>query len=446
MTIGASDGGKPGFGELTAVFARIGLLSFGGPAGQIALMHRIIVDEKRWLPPERYLHALNYCMLLPGPEAQQLATYVGWMLHGVKGGLAAGILFVLPGFILIVALAALYATLGDAAWLEAIFMGLKAAVLAIVVQALWRMAGRSLKGPVSVGLAIAAFVALFVFGVAFPVVVLAAGLFGYVFMRRPVSPEPDIEPDTVVRQGWRRRGLATAATLLVWTAIWLLPLIVLAPLGDFHTLVEIFGFFVKIALFSFGGAYAVLTYVAQEAVATYHWLTPAEMLDGLALAETTPGPLVLVLCFVGFLAAHAAPVFSAPLASGILGAALTAWAIFVPSFLFIFAGAPYVEDLRRNPALSGALSGIGAAIVGVIANLSLWFAINVMFGTVDRIALFSLPPVMNASLIWPHWASLDLASLAISAAGMVALLKFRIGILPLLAAAAIAGLAIGTLL
>ena len=442
MTVAATDGEKPDFGELVSVFARIGLLSFGGPAGQIALMHRIIVDEKRWLPPERYLHALNYCMLLPGPEAQQLATYVGWMLHGVRGGIAAGLLFVLPGFLLIVALAALYAKLGDAGWLEAIFMGLKAAVLAIVVQALWRMAGRSLKGPVSVGLAIAAFLALFVFGVAFPVVVLAAGLVGYVFMRRPVSTEADNPP----RQDWRRRGVSTVVTLLIWTLIWLLPLFVLAPFGGFHTLTDIFGFFVKIALFSFGGAYAVLTYVAQEAVATYHWLTPAEMMDGLALAETTPGPLVLVLCFVGFLAAHGAPTFAGPLVSGILGAALTAWAIFVPSFLFIFAGAPYVEDLRRNAALSGALAGIGAAIVGGIANLSLWFALNVLFSSVDRIALFSLPPFMRASLIWPDGTSLDPASLAIAVAGIVALLKFRVGILPLLAGAALAGLAIGTLL
>ena len=442
MTVAATEDKKPDFGELVSVFARIGLLSFGGPAGQIALMHRIIVDEKRWLPPDRYLHALNYCMLLPGPEAQQLATYVGWMLHGVRGGIAAGLLFVLPGFVLIVALAALYATLGDAAWLEAIFMGLKSAVLAIVVQALWRMAGRSLKGPVSVGLALAAFLALFVFGVAFPVVVLAAGLVGYVFMRRPVVAEPDIP----VKRDWRRRGVSTAGTLLLWTAIWLLPLFALAPFGDFHTLTDIFGFFIKIALFSFGGAYAVLTYVAQEAVATYHWLTPAEMMDGLALAETTPGPLVLVLCFVGFLAAHAAPVFAAPLASGIIGAVLTAWAIFVPSFLFIFAGAPYVEDLRRNAALSGALAGIGAAIVGVIANLSLWFALNVLFSSVDRIALFSLPPFMRASLIWPDGTSLDPASLAISVAGIVALIKFRVGILPLLAGAALTGLAIGTLL
>ncbi|MCD1634648.1 chromate efflux transporter [Martelella mediterranea] len=442
VTVAATEDKKPDFSELVSVFARIGLLSFGGPAGQIALMHRIIVDEKRWLPPDRYLHALNYCMLLPGPEAQQLATYVGWMLHGVRGGIAAGLLFVLPGFVLIVALAALYATLGDAAWLEAIFMGLKAAVLAIVVQALWRMAGRSLKGPVSVALALAAFLALFVFGVAFPVVVLAAGLVGYVFMRRPVAAAPDIP----VKRDWRRRGVSTAATLLLWTAIWLLPLIVLVPFGEFHTLADIFGFFVKIALFSFGGAYAVLTYVAQEAVATYHWLTPAEMMDGLALAETTPGPLVLVLCFVGFLAAHAAPVFAAPLVSGIIGAVLTAWAIFVPSFLFIFAGAPYVEDLRRNAALSGALAGIGAAIVGVIANLSLWFALNVLFSSVDRIALFSLPPLLRASLIWPDGASLDLASLAISVAGIVALIKFRVGILPLLAGAALTGLAIGTLL
>ena len=442
MTTASEDAQTASFREVVAVFARIGVLSFGGPAGQIALMHRIVVDEKRWLPEERYLHALNYCMLLPGPEAQQLATYVGWLLCGVRGGLVAGMLFFLPGFALIVVLAALYAALGDAAFVEPLFMGLKAAVLAIVMQALWRMAGRSLKGPVAATLAMAAFVALFVFGVVFPVVVLSAGLAGFFFMRRPVSAAGTIAQP----RGWRKRGLGTAATLAVWAAIWLLPLLVLAPFAELQTLRAIFGFFVRVALFSFGGAYAVLTYVAQEAVSTYHWLTPAEMMDGLALAETTPGPLVLVLCFVGFLASSAAPFSGAPMISGIAGAIVTAWAIFVPSFLFIFAGAPYVEDLRRSAALTGALAGIGAAIVGVIANLSLWFALHVLFGSVDRVELFSLPPVMRAGLTVPEWSSLALGPLAISIAGIVALFRFRVGVLPLLAAASLAGLAIGSLL
>ncbi|AMM86828.1 chromate transporter [Martelella sp. AD-3] len=432
---------KPSFSELVAVFARIGCLSFGGPAGQIALMHRIVVEEKRWLKEDRYLHALNYCMLLPGPEAQQLATYIGWLLHGARGGVAAGLLFVLPGLVVIIGLAAFYAALADTTWLEAVFTGLKAAVLAIVIQALWRMGRKSLKGPVSVAFAVIAFVALFVFGVAFPLVVLAAGFGGYFLMRGSADPGAEDEEPAPARQ---KKGLRAIATIAVWTFVWLLPLGILALLGGAGTLSDIFGFFVKVALFSFGGAYAVLSYVAQEAVTTYHWLTPAEMLDGLALAETTPGPLVLVLCFVGFLGAYAAPVFAAPLISGMIGAFLTAWAIFVPSFVFIFAGAPFIEDLRKNPALSGAMAGIGAAIVGVIANLSFWFALHVMFDHVGRVELFALPPLVDAGPVWPVWSSLHVWSLLLSLLAAIALFAFRIGVVPLLLGAGLAGLAIGS--
>nr|WP_210288118.1 chromate efflux transporter [Martelella radicis] len=426
---------------MIAVFARIGCLSFGGPAGQIALMHRIVVEEKGWLKEDRYLHALNYCMLLPGPEAQQLATYIGWLLFGVRGGVAAGLLFVLPGLLVIIAFAASYAALADTSWLEAVFMGLKAAVLAIVVQALWRMANKSLKGPVSVAFAVIAFVALFVFGIAFPIVVFAAGVGGYFLLRG--GPD-DWDEGGISASPTSKKGMRAIGTIIVWTIIWLLPLGILAALGGDGTLADIFGFFVKVALFSFGGAYAVLSYVAQEAVTTYHWVTPAEMLDGLALAETTPGPLVLVLCFVGFLGAYAVPAFSAPLISGVIGALLTAWAIFVPSFVFIFAGAPFIEELRKNPALTGAMAGIGAAIVGVIANLSLWFALHVMFDTVGRIELFVLPPFIDAGPVWPDWSSLHGWSLLLSLLSAVALFALRIGVVPLLLGAGLAGLAIAT--
>jgi len=437
VTIETNKVDKPDFSEVVSVFARIGCLSFGGPAGQIALMHRVVVDERRWIREDRYLHALNYCMLLPGPEAQQLATYLGWLLHGVRGGVVAGLLFVLPGFAVIVALSALYAFLSDTSWLEAIFMGLKSAVLAIVIQALWRMSKKSLKGPVSLVFALAAFLALFVFGVAFPLVILIAGIGGYFLVRAPTVG--DDVADTVNPRS--RKGLRALATVLIWSLIWLLPLFLLVAMSGPQTLTEIFGFFVRIALFSFGGAYAVLSYVAQEAVVTYHWLTPSEMLDGLALAETTPGPLVLVLCFVGFLAAYTSPVFAAPVISGLIGAFLTAWAIFVPSFVFIFAGAPFIEDLRRSPKLAGAMAGIGAAIVGVIANLSLWFGLHVLFDDVGRMELFTLKPFVDAGPVWPDWSSLHVFSLVLSVSATIALLKFRLGVVPLLVVAGVAGLA-----
>ncbi|PRX07283.1 UNVERIFIED_ORG: chromate transporter [Martelella mediterranea] len=429
----------PSFREFLAVFFRIGMLSFGGPAGQIALMHRIVVDEKRWIGESRYLHALNYCMLLPGPEAQQLATYLGWLLYGVRGGVVAGILFVVPGLVVIIALALAYAFFADTGWLQSVFLGLKAAVLAIVAQALWRMAKKSLKGPRYAGFACLAFLALFVFGIPFPLVILFAALGGYLLLQAEIADADD--EDTVATRdgghGWR-----ALASVVVWVLVWLAPLGIFMVVGG-GTLAEIFTFFVKIAVFSFGGAYAVLSYVAQEAVNTYHWLTPAEMLDGLALAETTPGPLVLVLSFVGFLAAFGAPVFGSAVLSGILGALLTAWAIFVPSFVFIFAGAPYVESVRKKPALSGALAGIGAATVGVIANLTFWFALHVLFPSVGRIELFAFHPFLDAALVWPQWQSLSLSSLAIAVAGGVAVFRFRLGVIPLLLAAGVAGLAIG---
>ncbi|MET3599035.1 chromate efflux transporter [Martelella mangrovi] len=429
----------PSFREFLAVFFRIGMLSFGGPAGQIALMHRIVVDEKRWIGESRYLHALNYCMLLPGPEAQQLATYLGWLLFGVRGGVVAGILFVVPGLVVIIALALAYAFFADTGWLQSVFLGLKAAVLAIVAQALWRMAKKSLKGPRYAGFACLAFLALFVFGIPFPLVILFAALGGYLLLQAEIA---DADDEDAVAPHDGGHGWRALASVVVWVLVWLAPLGLFMVFGG-GTLAEIFTFFVKIAVFSFGGAYAVLSYVAQEAVNTYHWLTPAEMLDGLALAETTPGPLVLVLSFVGFLAAFGAPVFGSAVLSGILGALLTAWAIFVPSFVFIFAGAPYVESVRKKPALSGALAGIGAATVGVIANLTFWFALHVLFPSVGRIELFAFHPFLDAALVWPQWQSLSLSSLAIAVAGGVGVFRFRLGVIPLLVAAGVAGLAIG---
>lgn len=376
-------------------------------------------------------------MLLPGPEAQQLATYIGWLLHGVRGGIAAGLLFVAPGLALIIGLAAAYATFADASWLEAIFTGLKAAVLAIVLQALVRMGAKSLKGPLSLAFAATAFVALFIFGLAFPLVILLAGIAGSLLLR--AAPAAETEPE----RHHRRKGLRAVVAVFVWGAIWLAPLGLMRAIGGENTFTDVFSFFVRVALFSFGGAYAVLSYVAQQAVTTWHWVTPAQMLDGLALAETTPGPLVLTLSFVGFLAGHGAPAAGGPLLSGIIAALLTAWAIFVPSFVFIFAGAPFIEDLRRNPRLAGALAGIGAATVGVIANLSVWFALHVLFGSVGRQDFFALRPFLDAGLPWPEWPSLDLPSLVLAVAAGIAIFRFRVGVVALLVAAGLAGLAIG---
>ncbi|MET0348004.1 MAG: chromate efflux transporter, partial [Methyloceanibacter sp.] len=325
---------KPSFSEGLALWGRIGLLSFGGPAGQIALMHRLIVDERRWISEQRFLHALNFCMLLPGPEAMQLATYIGWRLHGTIGGLAAGLLFVLPGAAIVLALTIAYAYFGKVPLVEAAFLGIKAAVLVIVIEALFRVAKRALRGPYDVAIAAAAFVAIFFFAVPFPLIIAAAAAIGFLHASAAPHRAPAASPASLEAVPLSR----TIATIALWLAIWIVPLLAAAAIfGRGHVTTDISLFFSKLAVVTFGGAYSVLAYMAQQAVETYGWLTAGEMLDGLGLAETTPGPLILVTEFVGFLAGFRQG-GEPKLAFGLLGAALTLWATFAPCFLWIFAG------------------------------------------------------------------------------------------------------------
>jgi chromate transporter len=343
-------------------------------------MHRVLVDERKWIDERRYLNALNFCMLLPGPEAMQLATYVGWRLHGTKGGLAAGLLFVVPGALVVLALSMIYAAFGKVPAVEALFVGVKAAVLAIVVEALLRIARRSLKDAAEWWLAGVAFVAIFFFSLPFPLIVLAAALFGFTRSAgRSVGQRAPAAVSVLLTR--------TLATTVLWLAIWVLPLAALAVMfGGSHVLSQLAVFFSKLAVVTFGGAYAVLAYMAQDVVQAYGWLTAGEMLDGLGLAETTPGPLILVTEFVGFLAAHRHGGGN-PWAMGALGALVTLWATFAPCFLWIFAGAPYVERLNAEPRLRSALAAVTAAVVGVILNLTVWFAVHVLFaGVAERFA------------------------------------------------------------
>ena len=375
-------GVPPTLREAATVWGRIGLLSFGGPAAQIALMHREVVEERAWLSERRFLDALSFCMLLPGPEAMQLATYVGWRMHGVRGGLVAGGLFVLPGAVLIALLAALYVHLGDLPLVGALFLGIKAAVLVIVVEALLRVARRALVGPEAVAIAVCAFLALFVLAVPYPAVVVAAAIWGAVRLADGQPSGVGTAPSPAAGGVALR---ATLGTVAVWLAIWLAPLLAVGLLAP-PVFGEVARFFSVLATVTFGGAYAVLAYMAQEAVATQGWLTTGEMLDALGLAETTPGPLILVTEFVGFLAGHRAAPDGAPALLWGLGAALvTLWATFAPCFLWIFAGAPWIDRIVARPRLRAALAGVTAAVVGVIANLSLWFALHVLFGTVGTL-------------------------------------------------------------
>lgn len=419
---------RPSFAEALRVWAQIGFLSFGGPAGQIALMHKMLVDERRWLDESRFLTALNFCMLLPGPEAMQLATYSGWRLHGIAGGLAAGLLFVLPGAALILVLGLLYAAFGKLPMVEALFIGIKAAVLAIIVEALLRVARRALRSRMDWAIAGAAFVGLFLFAVPFPLVVATALAVGYLTSRRSAVDAISQAPAPVPLMG-------TMKTIAVWLAIWILPLaLVVLVFGQGHVLSQMAFFFSKMAVVTFGGAYAVLSYVAQQVVQGYGWLTPGEMLDALGLAETTPGPLILVLEFVGVVAGwrHGG---GPPLLMGVLGAFVTLWATFAPCFLWIFAGAPYIERLTHEPRLSGALRAVTAAVVGVILNLTLWFALHVLFGEVELVmwggAHVSVPVLSTFQPL--------LAVLGILAA--ILLFAFRLGILVTLVLTALAGLA-----
>lgn len=413
---------RPTLGEATVVWAKIGVLSFGGPAGQIALMHRLLVEEKRWVSEPRFLHALNFCMLLPGPEAQQLAIYVGWLVHGTTGGVIAGTLFVLPGLAVILALSAIYASFHDAAWLATIFFGLKSAVLAIVVEAILRIGRRALRRPASRLVALLAFLAIFAVRVPFPLIVLAAGVFGYFVPRLFTAPSSDDESDAAAVDPPARAG-RPASVAAVWLSLWAAPVVLGGfVLGWGSIFVMLGGFFSLMAVVTFGGAYAVLAYVAQAAVSSYHWLLPGQMLDGLALAETTPGPLVLVLSFVGFLAGYTHASGLPPFAAGLTAALITAWVTFVPSFLWILLGAPYVERLRGNRALAGAFSAITAAVVGVILNLAVFFGVHVLFGAVGEVAFGPLRVVV------PEWSTANLEALALAVVAAVALFGFRLGV------------------
>ena len=420
----------PTFQEALRVWTRIGLLSFGGPAGQIALMHRELVEERKWIDEGRYLNALNFCMLLPGPEAMQLATYVGWRLHGLKGGLAAGLLFVLPGACVVLALSMLYAAFGKLPLVEAIFLGVKAAVLAIVVEALLRIARRSLADGAAWLIAGLAFVGIYALAVPFPLIVLAAAMFGFIRGSGPNAPAADgqISPSVSLR-----RTLATAVT---WLAIWVIPLAAIAAaFGPSHVLSQIALFFSKLALVTFGGAYAVLAYMAQDVVQSYGWLTAGEMLDGLGLAETTPGPLILVTEFVGFLAAHRHGGGN-PWIMGVLGAVVTLWATFAPCFLWIFTGAPYIERLNAEPRLKAALAAVTAAVVGVILNLTVWFALHVLFGSVGPVSLGPL------RLLVPEVMSVSLPALLLSALAVLVLFVLHRGIITTLAVCGAGALAL----
>ena len=422
----------PSFAEATRLWFKVGCLGFGGPAGQIALMHRLVVDERKWVGEAQFLHALNFCMLLPGPEAQQLATYIGWLLHGVRGGLVAGILFVLPGFCVILALSAAYAAFGQLPWLMGIFFGLKCAVIALVAEALWRVAKRALKHPMHVVVAVLAFLALFVFRIPFPIVILAAAIIGFAVAWRSDGRVAAASDEKVLEQTSNApRPLRTA---FIGATLWLGPIALLAALlGSTHIFPQMGLFFAKMAVVTFGGAYAVLAYVAQQAVQSYGWLTTGNMIDGLALAETTPGPLILVLSFVGFYAAYQQPGTLAPMFAGTLGAIFVTWVTFVPSFIWIFLGAPYVERLRQNRYLSAALAMVTAAVVGVIANLALWFALHVLFRNVTEVSLGI------ATVAWPDWRSADLAAIALSIAAGLALLHWRVNLVKVLLASGAIG-------
>ena len=425
----------PSLAEATRVFAKIGLLSFGGPAGQIALMHRLIVDEKKWLDEKRFLHALNFCMLLPGPEAMQLATYAGWLLHGVKGGLIAGTLFVVPGVIVLLALSMLYVTLGDVPLVEGLLLGLKAAVLAIVVQALVKVSKKALKGTPSYVVAVAAFFALAVLKAPFPLVILLAAMLGYLVPNWFASQSGETVYTAVVRP-WRH-----VAKVLCWAILfWGLPVMLLALwLGKGSVYFQEAWFFSKASLVTFGGAYAVLAYVGQQAVEIFGWLEPDEMLTGLGLAETTPGPLVLVLVFVGFVGAFREAGGLDPLVAGMFGGLITVWVTFVPCFIWIFLGAPFVEALRGNRLLAGALAAITAAVVGVIANLSVWFGMHVLFADVGTQTAgpfhFDIPAL--ASIDWRA---------AIIAIGAGLLIWRGVGLFWILGLATASGVIVGQLM
>lgn len=435
------------FSDAVKVWVRVAINSFGGPAGQIAVMHKLLVEEKRWISESRFLHAMNYCMLLPGPEAQQLAVYIGWLLHKTKGGLVAGLLFILPGFLSILALSITYALYSSTSFVEALFFGLKAAVLALVVEAVFRIGKRVLKNWAMLLIAALAFVAIFFFTLPFPLIVLVAGLVGFLgeklapklfYVVRGQQVGEDDEAGFVITDAVASHtspsmsyALKTSAT---WLVIWLAPLaLIVLTLGTDNVFAQIALFFSQAAVVTFGGAYSVLAFIAQQAVEVYGWLRPGEMLDGLGMAETTPGPLVQVTQFVGFMGAYRQSDLE-PIYAGILGSVLTTWMTFAPCFFFIFLGAPFIEHLRGNRSLTAALSAITAAVVGVVLNLAVWFGVHTVFSSVTDTYFGRL------RLLVPDWTTLNLMALVIAVGAFVALFRFKTGMIPTLVVSAGLGL------
>jgi chromate transporter len=434
------------FAEAARFWIKLGFINFGGPTGQIAIMHDELVERKRWISNGRFLHALNYCMLLPGPEAQQLAIYVGWLLHRVRGGIVAGVAFVLPAFFLILGLSYVYVTYGSVTWVSGVFYGLSAAVIGLVAAAVIRIGSKALGNPVMYAVAVAAFLAIFVVHVPFPLIVIAAGLAGFVAGRswpatfaidRGLGDAGAAAISDVASAGEHTRVSArrSGRVLVLGLAVWFVPLVLVALwAGSGDVLTQEAWFFSKAAVVTFGGAYAVLAYINQAAVTQYGWLLPTQMVAGLGLAESTPGPLIMVTEFVGFVGAYRNPGGLDPVVAGVLGALVVTWATFAPCFLWIFLGAPFIERLRSNVLLSAALSTITAAIVGVVLNLAVWFGIHTLFTQVRDVTAFGGP------IPAPVWSSLDGFAAAVAAISFVGLWKLRWRVIPVIAVSAAAGL------
>jgi len=397
---------NPTLRQSTATWCKIGLLSFGGPAAQIALMHREIVENKKWLSEDQFLNALNFCMLLPGPEAMQLATYSGWRINGILGGLIAGLLFVLPGAFLITLLAVIYAFFGDIPLINSIFLGVKATVVVIVIQALLKVSKKALKTHYHTSIAVTAFISIFFFNLPYPFIIFVSAFFGYLMLPNKIN----------VKQVQQSQPLTkTLKTILAWLVVWWIPILIVYLISDQKILTEITIFFSKLAVVTFGGAYAVLSYMAQDVVITKDWLTAGQMMDGLGLAETTPGPLILVTEFVGFLAAFQEGGIKLALIAGFL----TLWVTFIPCFLWIFAGAPYIDWISSQPRLHGALSAITAAVVGVILNLSIWFMLHVFF---EKISDVQFGPI---NLLWPNFSYINVPAIFLTSISIWLIIKLK---------------------
>ena len=397
---------NPTLRQSTATWCKIGLLSFGGPAAQIALMHREVVENKKWLSEDQFLNALNFCMLLPGPEAMQLATYSGWRINGTLGGLIAGLLFVLPGAFLITLLAVIYAFFGDVPLINSLFLGVKATVVVIVIQALLKVSKKALKTHYHTSIAVTAFISIFFFNLPYPFIIFVSAFFGYLILPNKIN----------VKQVKQSQPLTkTIKTILAWLVVWWIPILLVYLISDQKILTEITIFFSKLAVVTFGGAYAVLSYMAQDVVITKDWLTAGQMMDGLGLAETTPGPLILVTEFVGFLAAFQEGGIKLALIAGFL----TLWVTFIPCFLWIFAGAPYIDWISSQPRLHGALSAITAAVVGVILNLSIWFMLHVFF---EKITQVQFGPI---NLLWPNFSYINVPAIFLTSISIWLIIRLK---------------------